>query len=785
MKRLIKKAALLMSAAMIITSLPAVPVLADTQTDEIRYNSRFVDFDQASGNTLIAVNPMFMYYDEDGETVNRAKKHLGTLLNYDASNDLPVSGYSEATGHIHTDTEPYICGTMLANADYSFKPSETNDQAPADYKVGDVMLRTLTTEILSEEYVSADTLVNRECTDKEYSPVLYQCMYIGKYSTIWGCVPEDKWTQEETEKILEVCKSPKGNALKGLIGHSDVADRTYTVSADRAEDIGKMFDYLINLEKEYTGDYLITDEKYGDKDKRSAFFVEPMSNDVLGYFDQRDFDEDVAGANGRIDCLHINYETDPVKKTDAFFTTMLHELQHYIVFGYVENNVDAAIDELMAQVVSMQVYGELSEDVESYTDALMDNVGMTDDYGDEGILHPYMLGECYNDKTMRGTPRNTVYRVAYPLGQYLIDNVDPKFVKTWTTGFSESGLYRPALSSYLKKTTGHSLEGWLSAFSIALGRAYNGFPAGGDVLKEYDLGNSKIAEYVRSHAKDARKDTDLAFGEYFWSPRRLTESKTITGGGSMHLYTVSGDQMFEIDNVEDGVVYALVDHNGKVVGVDGIELYDDCPCLQPVVAETNVKLSDGNVYPVKVSLVNLNTVRYSGKAKYNEQITDIEFDLSGLPDRFSEYYGGEQNPNLIESMIYLKKSASKNTKKAYFFKEGDAAKKRPRVSTITLGVNRGASKDTKKVVKALNKAIKKALKTTPMYFDIRPANLKAVRPQIVTKAGGKKIKSVTGYLGGKKYKFKKSDYEILRDDAGLIYGIMAKEGGNFTGYWFK
>ena len=160
------------------------------------------------------------------------------------------------------------------------------------------------------------------------------------------------------------------------------------VSENGVKELGQKIDSLVIKQMEYTGDYHETDRKYGDHDGKAAFLIEPMTNDeMLGFFWAADLDEEFMG-KCFMDCLHMNI-SHVMESEDWLYGIMLHELQHCILYGYVHGETDAWINELMAQAVTMQVYGQDNEVVRFYAKQL---AGRSDMY-DSNLISPFAYGE--------------------------------------------------------------------------------------------------------------------------------------------------------------------------------------------------------------------------------------------------------------------------------------------------------------------------------------------------------------------------------------------------------
>ena len=736
---------------------------AATDSDKIFYDC---DFDGKEGNFLMAVNPEPWSSDYDYHYCDMKTKE---------------QGYMEGAGTAGTDDKalkdtghslsyPHKCGSMYLKNKYPAVPEvkiRTAEDEITEYKVGDVLLRNVLMEFAGREgidYYLATEI--QEDYQSEWSPHVYQCLYTGDYSTIWGSVSVDSLTAEEMDAVdkmgralYEAAKEDPsaGYDKTGLIGRTEDYNRTVPgmekgLSRNDIEEKGRELDKYILKEKEFTGDYLVTDRKYGDNDKKAAFFLEPFNEtQTYGYFWDADLEEASAGKS-IMDCLHLN--TDMVLSNDDYlYTTLLHELQHCIIFGYQDNDVELWIDELMAQGVSMQVYGQTSDDVKEYVRRLVKSGNLQDSY----LIKPYAYGEDYE---AGGDASSNNYSIAYPLTRYFEEHVDKKFVKTFTEKLSPCTTEE--VTKYLKKNTAHSLEGWLACFSIALMAGIDGTDTNIEKGSDYDIGDSEVIQFCKEMFKENEQkvsDSLGAFGD-------IKKGVMIPGGGSMRGYINPSDRKAEILESEEGVVWALRNSKGEIVSVEGLDNVDGIDKR----TFTGRTVSVNGSIPVNVNIKMLSSATFAGKTKPTAGTMDLRVSL--------EFKNAADRDKINIGKIGLGTLSFKNTGKVFQYDGSGNRKKNPSVKGLKLKALPGASADEKALVKAVNKAIKESLKKEYLFFDIDPCPLDGNPPEVTLNKDQTKIKKAVCFFGQKKYKLKKTEYEEILTD-GKVTGIRGKE--NFTG----
>ncbi len=764
-----KKISLLMCFILLISSF-AMPVMADEKKDE--YVGRTVDFGDLSGNCLIAVNPepWVQSWVKGKMVIDEREKMMGCVSSLPEGSE-PVTGKTGGSemGHIHDDDDLFDrfdgCESIKKNAKINPDSIALNkdSQESKEYKVGDVMFfpasrSDLTPSMNALEPYGDDTICVR----------LYQCVYVSDVSTMWGAVPVEYWTDAEKSCAGQIAEAPKGSSLYGIFkDRSEDISRVATVSGQDVKHIGEEIDKYLEIEKEYTGDYLIADEKYGDNDGKAAFLLETFKSDTLGFFYASDMDKDHAG-NGRIDCLHLNVGVmDPEKKRDYFFTTMLHEMQHYIMFGYTCGDSDAWIDELMAQEVSRLSYAMDSEDVKSYTKEMV-GAFKKDFYREDGVIHTYAFGNAYPDDEDYDTI--FIYNTSYLLGEYLRSHVDQNFVKIFTTGFDKCTADN--VSAYLKTTKGHCLEYYLACFDVALAANMDGTNADG-TGKDYYMEHTWLLDYFRE-CRDKVYDSIIEPSGVLKSVTELKENKEITGAGAAKLFRSAKDCGFRIDDVQDGVVWALRNSKGEIVAVDGLEYYDDRMTFNSFTVNTRVTLSDGSDADLTATVKCSVNLPFNGYKKYSDE--DFNMNVLVLASD-----GNTKDADI--SRVFKPVIKQKNFKAVYTLSNDSASdKKCPMITGIRLSTADGfKEKDAKRMCTALNRAIKKELKTKPLRFGIRPENVSRIKPEVSVNSKGR-ITKVVYMVDDRKARLKKTDYKPITNEAGAVIGIEGT--GNYKGKYY-
>ncbi len=739
------------------------PAAADS--DKVFYD---YDFDGKEGNFLMAVNPEPWVSEFDCEYVDTKIKEQGYMEGTGAAgvNDMAL----ESTGH--SFSSPYKCASLYLKNKLSADPKakvRTAEDEITEYKVGDVLLRAVHS---SEAGVRGiDYYLATEIQTDYYSawvPHIYQCLYTGEHSTIWGSVSVNGLTAEETEAmdtmgraLHEAAKEDpeKGYEDTGLIGRSDDYDRTVLckalgLSRNDIEEEGKELDKYILKQKEFTGDYLVTDRKYGDYDKKAAFFYEPFGTpDYYGYFWGADLDENYAGKSG-MDCLHLNADI-VFEDEDILYTTLLHELQHCIIYGYSQS-VDLWIDEWMAQGVSMQVYGQTSKDVKSYVAGIAQKYNMVNGY----LIKPYEYGAI--DKEGEDAYLNA-YTMAYPLTQYFEEHVDKTFVKTFTEKLSPCT--GESVTEYLKKNTAHSLEGWIACFSIALMAGIDGTETNIEKGSDYDIGDSDLIKLCKREYKHYEEDVSNSLYNF----KDIKKNALIPGGGATRGYINSSDRKAEILEAEEGVVWALRNSKGEIVSVEGLDNVDGIDKR----TFTGRTVSVNGSIPVDVNIKMLSSALFAGKTKPTADTLDLRISLG--------FKNADDRNKINIGKIGLGTLSFKNTGKVFQYDGSGNRKKNPSIKGLKLKALPGASADEKALVKAVNKAIKESLKKEYLFFDIDPCPIDENPPEVTLNKDQTKIKKAICFFGQKKYKLQKQkDYEEILTD-GKVTGIRGK--GNFTGYY--
>ncbi len=735
---------------------------AETDSNTVYFD---YDFDGREGNYLIAVNPEPWYGEENSEYYDFKVKELGYL----AGNGKTAALYEDQPDHRMDPLNTHKCLSMELKERYKADPKvkiRTAEDSITPYKAGDVILRIAAREIISDSILTTDI---QEDYGSKWVGNVYQCLYAGEFSTIWGSVSYDNLTAEEqtavkkmNDALYEKAKTDpdEGYEDTGIIGSSEDYDRTVLydneknpLSRNDIEDMGKNIDHYILEEKKYTGDYLKTDSMYGDNDGKAAFFFEPFSFGAFGCFINYDLDEENAGKS-MVDCLHLNVNTT-LDNEDILYTTILHELQHCILYGYMQSNSEIWLNEWMAQGVSMQVYGQNSDDIKEYADRLMKYSFMNSD-----LLSPY----AYSSNVSNETAYMNCYSVAYPLTQYFIEHVDDKFVKTWTENLDSCTT--KVVSDYLRKKTDHSLEGWMSCFGIAFAAGLDGTEPNVKKGSDYDIGDSDL---IKIFKEKLDSDIDKVRGSLL-SFSDITEGGRMVGGGTVRGFKNASDRKASLLEVEDGVVWALRNSKGEIVSVEGLDRVDDIDRRNYTGKTVSV---DGKI-PVTVNIRMLSSTTFSGKKKHTADDLDLRVYLT--------FQNASDKDKINIGRIGIGTLTLKNYKKVFQYDGVSDRKKNPCLSKFVLKALPGASSDEKALIKDINKAIKAALKSGPLYYDIVPCPIDKNPIKLTINKDNTKVKKAVCFFGNKKYKLKKEDFKDILAE-GKVIGIEGT--GNFSGQYYR
>ncbi|MCR4891305.1 MAG: hypothetical protein K5989_03860 [Lachnospiraceae bacterium] len=734
-----------------ITASTEVPTIAHT------------DFGGKTGNLLIAVNPEPWKSTTGGVLPDTKNKDTGFLDNVDDESDNGLESLDETTENSLTREFASFhgrgfCSTFEMNKNIQGTPKKREGAALAEtksYQVGDVMVRII------NKYSAGNESDYLEPVEGDLTSRIYQCVYVGEVSTIWGTVSEDNMTDKEKEIYKAVNANPVGSSLTDL-ERSEETERT-NVSSEKAKELGTLFDKYIKKEKEYTGDYLKTDSLYGDNDGKACFFIEPMSKTgdtdfSLGYFWVDDLRDQLAG-DYTMDGLHLNQIMLDNSTNDQLLTTMLHELQHCIAYGYSTGKIDAWIDEMFAQGVSMLVYGQDSEDVESFCKDLSSN-----NIKDDNLMMPYAFGK---DTSCNKEACQNDYCMAYPLVQYLVEHADPNLIKNLTV---EPELYTNVLSNHLSTATSHSLQGWMSCFAIALLSEVDGTMPKAEKGSDYYLGDSPVMGFVRQHYLGS-----ISINAAIKPLSFLSDSSLLLGGGAARVFRATSDRSFDILDSSEGIVWALRNSNGEVVAVEGLDIVDKMPII-PITTDpvaVNMKIKGVGEVSANLSIQHNNLTYFKGKAK----MTAYDLDLKVIVDFANSSDADKFDLNSID----ISSAKYKNNKKVSVEGTGNYTVSAPSLKSVKIKALSDASKVDKALAKALNKEIKKILKKQKVNFDIYPLSISEAEPTITLDKNKDKIKKVTAVIGGKKYKLKTKEFEPILSNK-IVIGI--KGNGNFTGKFY-
>ncbi|MCR4891304.1 MAG: hypothetical protein K5989_03855 [Lachnospiraceae bacterium] len=776
-----QRLAVLISTSLLATSLP-IPAFASNvispEEAEIQLSDSegqtaqplsttvaHTDFDGKAGNLLIAINPEPWVSTHDQQLPETKNKATGYLADANSStssspSSSPDSAEENLTREFAAIHGGGFCATAEMNKDIKGTPKERTGAALAEttaYQVGDVILK-----MIGKTNVGNAGVDYRDDNNQEYTSRIYQCLYTGSVSTIWGTVSEGAMTDSEKEWYVALDESPLASPYTGIIGQSDDKERT-NLTYEKAQELGKLFDEYIVKEKEYTGDYLVTDSRFGDNDGKAAFLFEPMKADGvddtnLGYFWGIDLFEQYAG-NHTMDGLHLNEDMRNNTTNDQLLTTMLHELQHCIVYGYNTGRMDTWINEWFAQGVSMQVYGQVNDDTEDYCKHLSSN-----NIKNNNLIFPYAYGM---NSSCNGDARYNIYSMAYPLTQYFVEHVNPLFIKQLSV---QNALDSEMLSRYLSFTSKHSLQGWLSCFTIALLSEIDGTSPKVESGTDYDLGSSELMGLVRKHYINAVSVNDAIHPLSY-----LAYPHILMGGGAAQVMRTTSDRTFDILNADEGIVWALRNSSGEIVAVEGLDTVDAMPVLSmttdPVSA--NMKIKGVGDVPVNLSIHYNNLTYFKGKAKMTASDLNIKVVVEFVNSTDAEKF----NLNNID----VKSAKFKNNKKISIEGIEKHTVSAPTIKSVNIKALPSASKTDKALAKALNKELKKILKKTQVSFDIYPLSLSETDLAITLNKDRSKVKKVIAQIGGKRYKFKKGEFTPILSGTEVI-GV--KGSNSFTGKYY-
>ncbi len=603
-----------------VCGLNTVPLAAKEET----VKTRNVTFTVSAGDLLIATNPVPWVYDGYKGDWNDQSEPIGTVEF--ASEEPEEAGLDSYEPAVSVHSADPGCRTMelservkrYLKAHPEVLQAQLNDaDEPKAYEVGDWIWHGYGHD---EEEDSADTMMKGAPVyyaegegevgehkhvyqgDEKVQGLYYRkyiCLYKSDKITIWAYVADS-----ETKNI------PENEPLRD---HTVVGTIPTYLSPARAEKIGKDLEEMKFIEKmnESAGDYLATD-KLGDKDKKIAFLFEPIESSTLGfsYFpDQWKEAGDSFDPGYSLDCLHIQLQctigtntaegdADPVfeygdDKGVPPYSTMAHELTHYIVNGYANadpNNIvddDGWINEWFAQSVMVQVIPR--KIMLSDNNIKNDFTGVASEMYGAGFLKEYAgpvneLGD--NPYTYCTYPISTLM-AGFFSGRMGDDFYKDAITKKKVTALSLSNMILGRKGA-LKK----GLKWWMSAFNISLLSSIRGVDTRPGKDNEFALDPYTHEEVedpdtpsaAHKYIRDTVSDNIRYYEEYLKTEDPKDGIKTlvnplneinkidlIPGGGVSYVFEVTDGNVpageileLEIEKVGEDVVWAHKDGAGNI-----------------------------------------------------------------------------------------------------------------------------------------------------------------------------------------------------------------------------
>lgn len=858
-----------LTIAMVLTCFPGVPAMAENEkeaavaADSLAAETRDVTFKVKEGDLLIATNPVAWKLNKDRTIADDIEEPLGKL---DGTGTAAVTKAVRAAvadpdkqcinGFRDTD-----CDSMkLLNEERAYfdsnpelkekvRLSSERTEPVEEYKAGDWIWhgyrkwnpgeRNSAEELMAgaplfsgnEEY-TGETIVTPAQWGEDVSQVYrkYVCLEVGEDYTIWTYV-----AGSETDK------KPDPGALRG---HTDDPLPAY-LSANRA---GKIADELENIDfmerlAAAAGSFEMTDNQ-GDKDGKIAFFFEPVIPSIQGFswvWDQVDEDPEFFEPAFVLDCLHIqlqvtigdqyDVEEDGIWKRYynysensgfAPYSTMAHELAHYIISGFQMSDKnyhdDVWINEMIAQSVMMQVIPWTKYFPDSdVDDAIKKDI---DDIVDRAAV--------YNMLTEYAAPMNSGRNMTYPvsvlLGGYFSGRVG---IDIWKRAISGNAVSDKTFSDFLYRqegTAGHGLDWWRAAFSIGLLQNVTG-----DIYKdtnsEFDIDpdtgkftDAASKEVLVTHGFVSRYTRKNLGGKYYTEAlihdaAELKDDLSIQGGGSAIVFKVGDDIAPSDGSVTEiclkgagkDIVWAHKDAVTGEIEVDGmpVDAAEPSPADDKAVqnpdgswtfsssqkAALSLEVRPEKIWHLEKSGVDLKTVLSAREAVSFNRNKKTMIDSLLDPSKSKVSINGTE--------VKIKKVVLKNFKKAYV--SGDSIfkgvisnenmeaygkfndKKKPAYYLVLDSAS--APSELKKAVKEANKALKKnpvPVEILPVFFtknnlkaEFDPSKPKKCKVTITLDDGSYKLKA------GKK---KNRDYIFTPSGNGVfIEGTNNYNGSLMTG----
>ena len=603
---------------LMVCGLMAVPVAAEGS----KVKTRDVKITVSSGDILIATNPVPWEYDGNKEEWDTQDEPIGTVEF--ASEEPEVTGLDSYEPAVSVHSAVTECRTMelservnryLKAHPEALKAQLNDADEPEAYEEGDWIWHGFEHD---NEEDSADTMMkgapvyyaegegeieahNDAHDEKKIEGFTYRkyiCLYKGDKITIWAYVADSERKKKPTEPLRS---------------HTDVGTIPTYLSPERAKKIGQDLEDMKFIEKmtDSAGDYLATD-KLGDKDKKIAFLFEPIDHGTLGFCYYPDQWKEAAGGfdpGYSLDCLHMQLQCtigenksesddDPVyvygdDKGIPPYSTMAHELTHYIVNGYAKadpDNIvydDSWINEWFAQSVMVQVIPR--KIVLSDNNIKNDFIGIASSLYSTGFLKEYAgpVDELENNPYTYCT-----YPISTLMAGFFAGRMGDNFYKDAITDKKVTALSLSNMILGRKGALKKGLKWWMSAFNISLLSSIRGAETRPGKDNEFALDPytheenedpdtpSAAHKYIRDTVSDNIRD----FEEYLKTegPKdgintlvnpldEINKIDLIPGGGVSYVFEVTDGNVpageileLEIEKVGEDVVWAHKDGAGNI-----------------------------------------------------------------------------------------------------------------------------------------------------------------------------------------------------------------------------
>ncbi len=868
-----KLVSLILTAALTSGSYQAFPVAAEkAKVAEDSSESRDITFSVEEGDLLIAVNPVAWEQKDDGW--DKKENNIGYI-----DITTPSSSERETAKRIHFESvvknadSPHCKSMELREEERAWyashpeavkgKPVRLSSEEATEYAVGDWIWHgynskkgnlTAEKDMEGAPFYSGDEVsdwratTNTQVEGAEQVYRKYVCLAVGGEKgsgyTIWGYVAGS-----------ETNERPSG-ALRGK------ADKLPTyLSQNRAEKIVEDLEEMEFMKKlsDAAGDYTPTD-RLGDNDGRIAFFFEPIETDTLGFSwftDQREktayFDPAFS-----LDCLHIQLQItigdeveeeiiedgkedptpeegskDPTPKynyTDETgtppFSTMAHELTHYIVNGYCFNedvDYDTHINEWFAQSVMMQVNPWNAKPTDDKT-IWNDVNGITNNIKKKGYLGMF-AGDIDDDECI-------TYPISTLAAGYYTGRMGDDI---WKDAIKGAFVTEDRLSEFLKKrdgALGKGLDWWRAAFCISiLGNAEGAATGSGDDiefrLNPYDADNmatgttggthKAVCDTVLTQLQDAVKEQEKGIPE---GQSRIVEDLSLlsrvkdiapVGGGCTRVFKVGSDIApgdgptdVTIKGVGPNIVWAHKTASGEIEldevlpeeeenneekpsqkkairNEDGSWDYSDAQEeALALIQRPEIKISlDNTGALVSIRLYARSAVSFNkNKKRLTADIADLSkcsVSVDGTPVDIKKLVIKNPKKAYVSENSIFKETISENNLSAYgMFKD----KKKPGIYLVL--DKRGLSGDLKKAVTEANKELKK----NPIPIEILPLNFIKNQVMVEYDENKDKVKKLVVFSGGSIMNLRcnqngKKDFSFDSSDKGVKITGTNNYNGSF------